>query len=48
MFVEQVSSVGVTGARSNVSSRVQELLGEIKEVFFCENLRYVLSFDGFF
>ncbi|CAO2818841.1 unnamed protein product [Amaranthus hypochondriacus] len=30
-FVYLVSSVGVTGARSDVSSRVQELLGEIKE-----------------
>ncbi|KAF9604612.1 hypothetical protein IFM89_008878 [Coptis chinensis] len=31
-FVYLVSSVGVTGARASVSSRVQSLLQEIKEV----------------
>ncbi|KAF9596623.1 hypothetical protein IFM89_012746 [Coptis chinensis] len=30
--VKEVSSVGVTGARASVSSRVQSLLQEIKEV----------------
>jgi len=35
LFVEQVSSVGVTGARAAVSGRVEELLKEIKEVRAC-------------
>jgi tryptophan synthase alpha chain len=32
LYIMQVSSVGVTGARSNVNLRVEYLLQEIKKV----------------